>query len=65
MSGVMQSGSAPSPEQLRAQQVQEEMKNLATQVENVGRDALARFPRPQSVDADWLLKLRVESARVR
>ena len=65
MSGVMQSGSAPSPEQLRAQQVQEEMKNLATQVQNVGRDALVRFPRPMGVDADWRIQLRVEGVRSR
>ena len=65
MSGVMQSGSAPSPEQLRAQQVQEDLKNLAAQVQSVGRDALVRFPRPMGVDTEWRIQMRVEAARSR
>lgn len=65
MSGVMQSGSAPSPDQLRAQQVQEDLQILAKQVENVGRDALARFPQPQGIDANWRIALRVVAARAR
>ena len=65
MSGVMQSGSAPSPDQLRAQQVQEELQILAKQVENIGRDALARFPQPQGIDATWRIQMRVVAARAR
>lgn len=65
MSGVLQSGSTPSPDQLRAQQVQEELQSLAKQVERVGRDALARFPRPEAIDKDWRIQLRVAAARSR
>jgi hypothetical protein len=65
MSGVLQTGSAPSPEQLRAQQAQEELKGLAKQVETVGRDALGRFPRPANIDKEWRIQLRAESARSR
>lgn len=65
MSGVLQSGATPSPEQLRAQQAQQELQGLAKQVETVGRDALARFPRPASIDKDWLIQLRTESPRLR
>ena len=65
MTGVLQSGNAPSPEQLRAQQAQQELQALAKQVETIGRDALARFPRPANIDKDWRIQLRVESARAR
>ena len=65
MTGVLQSGSTPSPEQLRAQQAQQELQDLAKQVETVGRDAMARFPKPASVDKDWRIQLRTESARAR
>jgi TPR repeat protein len=65
MTGVLQSGSAPSPEQLRAQQAQQELQGLAKQVEMIGRDALARFPRPANIDKDWRIQLRAESARAR
>jgi TPR repeat protein len=65
MTGVLQSGSAPSPEQLRAQQAQQELQALAKQVETIGRDALARFHRPANIDKDWRIQLRAESARSR
>jgi hypothetical protein len=63
MTGVLQSGSAPSVEQQRAQQFQQELQALSKQVEAVGRDALVRFPKPTNVDKDWRIQLRTESAR--
>ena len=63
MTGVLQSGSAPSVEQQRAQQLQQELLALAKQVETVGRDALVRFPKPTSVDKDWRIQLRTDSVR--
>ena len=63
MTGVLQSGSAPSIEQQRAQQLQQELQALAKQVETVGRDALVRFPKPASVDKDWRIQLRTDSTR--
>jgi hypothetical protein len=64
MSGVLQSGSTPSPDQLRAQQLMQEVQDLAKRVESVGRDAIGRFPKPSLVDKDWRIQLRIESVRV-
>lgn len=63
MTGVLQSGSAPSVEQQRAQQLQQELQALTKQVETVGRDALVRFPKPASVEKDWRIQLRTDSTR--
>ena len=63
MSSVLQSGTTPSPDQLRAQQLQEQLQNLSKQVQSVANDALARFPRPESVGKDWRIQMRVEATR--
>ncbi|OYU44107.1 MAG: hypothetical protein CFE44_14730 [Burkholderiales bacterium PBB4] len=54
-----------SPEQMLALRAQEERLALSRQVESAGKDALARFPRPNGVDADWRIQLAIEGARER
>ena len=64
LSGVMQSGATPTPEQQIAQRQRAELDNLSTQVNLIGRDALARFPRPSGLDANWRsIQVRIEAAR--
>jgi hypothetical protein len=55
----------PSPDQLRSMQAEAGQRDLAELVDNVARDALARFPRPATIDPAWRVRLRVEGGRPR
>ena len=53
-----------SPDQLRAMQGEAGRRELAGLVDEVAQAALARFPRPGSVDAAWRIRLRAEGPRL-
>ena len=54
-----------TPEQMLALRAQEERQALIKRVEVVSKDALARYPRPTGIDADWRVQLSVEGLRDR
>ena len=54
-----------TPEQMLALRAQEERQALIKRVETVSKDALARYPRPTGVSADWRIQLSVEGPRDR
>lgn len=54
----------PSPDQLRALQTEAGKAELAEQVDSVAQGALARFPKPNAVDAAWRIRLRADGPRV-
>lgn len=54
-----------TPEQMQALQAQEDRQTLLRRAEGVGKNALARYPRPAAVASDWRVQLSIESARVR
>ena len=54
-----------TPEQMLALRAQEEREALIQRVETVSKTALARFPRPADIDADWRIQLSVEGLRDR
>ena len=54
-----------TPEQMLALRAQEDRQALIKRVETVSKDALARFPRPAGIDADWRIQLSVEGPRDR
>ena len=54
-----------TPEQMLALRAQEEREALIQRVEAVSKAALARFPRPADIDADWRIQLSVEGLRDR
>jgi hypothetical protein len=58
-------GSSREPSLAQAIALQREAgkRALADQVEKVGRDALARYPRPADVDAAWRIEFRVDANR--
>ncbi|MBC7618637.1 MAG: SEL1-like repeat protein [Candidatus Saccharibacteria bacterium] len=54
-----------TPEQMLALRAQDERQALIKRVEAVSKDALARYPRPSGIDADWRIQLSVEGLRDR
>jgi hypothetical protein len=48
-----------------ALRAQEERQALIKRVESVANDALARYPRPAGMDAEWRIQLSVEGPRDR
>ncbi len=54
-----------TPEQMLALRAQEERQALIKRVESVAKDALARYPRPAGMDAEWRIQLSVEGPRDR
>jgi hypothetical protein len=52
-----------SPDQLRAMQGEAGRRELAGLVDETARAALARFPKPGSVDAAWRIRLRADGPR--
>lgn len=54
-----------TPEQMLALRAQEERQTLIKRIEAVSKDALARYPRPSGIDADWKIQLSVEGLRDR
>lgn len=65
INSILQSGSAPSLEQLQAQKDQAALQDLSGQVDAVARSALQRFPKTQATPADWRVQMRVLEARPR
>jgi hypothetical protein len=65
LTGGIISPQSATPDQLHAQQAQAQQVELINRVETVGRDAIARFPRPASVDGEWRIQLRVDGLRTR
>ena len=54
-----------TPEQMLALRAQEDRQALIKRAETVAKDALARYPRPTGIDADWRIQLSVEGLRER
>ena len=54
-----------TPEQMLALRAQEERQALIKRAETLAKDALARYPRPSGIDADWRIQLSVEGLRDR
>ena len=54
-----------TPEQMLALRAQDERQALMKRAEAVGKDALARQPRPAGIDAGWRIQLSVEGLRDR
>ncbi len=63
--GVNSAQQSATADQMRALLAQEETKQLVKRVEIVGRDAIARFPRPAGMDTGWRIQLSIESVRDR
>ena len=53
-----------TPEQMQALQAQENRQTLVKRAETVGKNALARYPKPNGISTEWRVQMSVDSARV-